>query len=55
MQQIIMLGNYKIKLLDVFMIIWGVVVLELDSHPDHNKGTDPRNLTAGPKTHPVDH
>ena len=26
------------------MHLWGVVVLELDSHPEHNKVTDPRTL-----------
>ncbi len=25
------------------MSLWGVAVFELDSHPDHNKGPDPRS------------
>ncbi len=24
--------------------LWGVAVLELESHPNHKKGPDPRNL-----------
>ena len=26
------------------MFLWGVAVLELDSHPDHYKGPDTRTL-----------
>ena len=26
------------------MFLWGVVVLEIDSHPDHNNGPDPHTL-----------
>ena len=26
------------------MFLWGVAVLELDSHPDQNKGPEPRTL-----------
>ena len=33
-----------------YMNLWGVAVLELDSHPDHNKGTDSRTLLS-PKAH----
>ncbi len=29
-------------------------VLVIDSHPDHNKGQDPQDLSAGTKTHPTD-
>ncbi len=36
------------------MNLWGVTVLELDSHPDHNKGPDHKHC-ACPKTHPIDH
>ncbi len=32
----------------------GVAVLELDSHPDHNKGPD-HKPNACPKNHPIDH
>ncbi len=32
----------------------GVVVLELESHPDHNKGLD-HAPCAWSKTHPIDH
>ena len=35
------------------MYLWGVVVLELDSHPDHKKGQD-RAHCACPKTNPID-
>ncbi len=27
-------------MLEAYMNLWGVAVLELDSHPDHNKGPD---------------
>ena len=36
------------------MNLWGVTVLDLDSHPDHNKGPD-HSPRAGPKTHQIDH
>ncbi len=29
-----------ICMLDAFMNLWCIPVLELDSHPDHNKGSD---------------
>ncbi len=35
------------------MNLWGVAVLELDSHPDHNKGPDHAPCDC-PKTHPKD-
>ena len=43
-------------MLDVicFMNLWGFAVLELDSHPDHNKGPD-QAPSAGLWTHPIDH
>ncbi len=35
------------------MYLWGVAVLKLDSHRDHNKG--PHHAPcAGPKTHLID-
>ena len=37
-----------------YMNLWGVAVLELNSHPDHNKGPD-HAPCAGPKTHLIDH
>ncbi len=36
------------------MNLWGVAVLELDSHPDHNKGPD-HAPCACPMIHPIDH
>ncbi len=36
------------------MNLWVVVVLESDSHPDHNKGPVHAPCTC-PKTHPMDH
>ncbi len=41
-------------MLDVYMNVWGVAVIELDNHPDHNKGPD-LAPSACPKTHPIDH
>ena len=42
--------NMYSKILDMCdMNLWGVVVLELDCHPDHNKGTDHAPCAAGPK------
>ncbi len=38
----------------ICMNILGVVVLELDSHPDHDKGPD-RAPSVCPKTHPIIH
>ncbi len=38
--------------LHVRIHIWGVAVLKLNNHPDHNKTHGPR---AGPKTYPIDH
>ena len=42
-------------MLDVicFMNLWGFAVLELDSHPDHNKGPD-QAPCACPETNPID-
>ena len=34
--------------------LWLVVILELGSHPDHNKGPDDAPC-ACPKTYPIDH
>ena len=36
------------------MNLWGVAVLELDCHPDLNKGPDYAPC-ACPYTHPIDH
>ena len=37
--------NYEtITKTSVKTVLWGVSVLELDSHPEHNKGPDPRTL-----------
>ena len=36
--------GYSCKLLNVLCMLWGVAVLELDSHPDLNKEPDPRTL-----------
>ena len=36
------------------MNTWGVAVLELGSHPDHNKGPNHAHC-ACPMTHPIDH
>ncbi len=38
----------------ICMYPWGVAALELDSHSDHNKGSD-HAPCACPKTHPIDH
>ena len=38
----------------ICMNLCGVAVLELDSHPDHNKGPDHASCDC-PKTHPIDH
>ncbi len=35
------------------MNLWGIAVLGLDSHPDHNKGPGYAPC-ACPKTHPID-
>ena len=35
------------------MYLWGVAILELDSHPDHNKGPDQRTMRSS-KEHPID-
>ena len=39
---------------DICINLWGVAVLELDSHPDHNKGPGQVPCVC-PKTHPIDH
>ncbi len=36
------------------MYLWGVAVLEHDSHPDHNKGPD-HTPCACPKNNPMGH
>ncbi len=35
------------------MSLWGVALLELDSHPDHN--IPDHSPCANPKIHPIDH
>ncbi len=44
---LIVSGN---NILSSVLFLCGVVVLELDSHPGHNKGSD-RAYCACPKTH----
>ena len=41
----------QLRIVRCYMILRGVAVLELDSHPDRNKGPD----HAGPYTNPIDH
>ncbi len=53
LQNVILLFFYKLRaLIYIFMNPWGVVVLELDSHPDHNKGLDYAYCVCT-KTHPI--
>ncbi len=45
---------HKQYVICICMHLWGVAVLELDSHPDHNRRPD--NVPcAFQKTHPIDH
>ncbi len=37
-------GGTNLTLTYVVIFLWGVAVLKLDSHPDHNKGLDLRTL-----------
>ncbi len=48
------LKNSLNRIVSCYMNIWGVAVLELDSHPGNNKGPD-HAPCAGPYTHPLDH
>ena len=44
--------NYEtITKTSVKKVLWGVSVLELDSHPEHNKGPDPRTLRYSKALH----